>query len=269
MKIKSFPLQHFDEIVPVLMRCFPDFWQERLGRNERSFPYELELFTAETETQTIGTVGIHGYDFYCCDDKGEYFPVRTGSLSDVGVVPEMRSCGYAAAMQKFVIDLLQHDPGKMPMIPLYTDKPPVYMRQGWQEYLPDNSREIRTSDFTGKKDKIKPDLQQVMDIYFAGNTFPGKVIRKKKTFLELISDPTKSWRIEDNTYFLYAGERLIEAYSADPNHPVNLFTPVNGGHDDNKVMLNLINTTTQSPEWQALQNHIHNRTLQFPIADVF
>ena len=268
MKIKSFSLKHFDEIVPVLMRCFPEFWQERLGRNERSFPYTLELFTGETETMTVGTVGIHDSDFYCCDDKGKYFTLRTGGLSDLGIVPEMRGHGYAAMMQEFVISLLLNDPDKTPLIPLYTDKPPVYIRKGWQEYLPDNSREIRTGDFPDKKPTAKPELKQLMDIYSAGHIFPGKVVRQEKTFVELLNDPTKSWCVEENTYFLYDGERLIEAYSADPAHPVNNFTPVNGGHDYNKVMLNLP-PAPETPALCAVKKLIADRSLQFPIADVF
>ena len=61
-----------------------------------------------------------------------------------------------------------------------------------------------------------------------GREFNGKCVRSAKTWLELFAEPEHEWRLEDRTYFLYRKDRLLEAYSADPKHPVCQFIPVQG-----------------------------------------
>ena len=96
-----------------------------------------------------------------------------------------------------------------------------------------------------------------------GREFNGKCIRSAKTWLELFAEPEHEWRLEGRTYFLYRKERLLEAYSADPGHPVCKFIPVQGGHDSNKLMLNLQGCAGK------LAESIGRKTLYFPIADTF
>ena len=282
--ITRFPLSHFDELVPLLMRCFPDFWEPRLARGMRSFPYDLKLFTAKLDGQMIGTVGIHDYQFLL---DGMVTPC--GGLSDVGVDPDFRGRGYARDLQEFALEYCRkHYWTSCPMMPLYTDKPSVYLSQGWQLYEPDRSREIRTEDFpkrrafrldTAKlrkdflrlKSPLKTDEEKivyaVMCIYQSGQQFDGKCMRSAKTWLELFAEPEHEWVLEQDTYYLYRKDRLLEAYSADPAHPVRAFVPVQGGHNENKLMVNL--QCPDHPLIRKISDKIERKTLLFPIADTF
>ena len=291
--IVKFPLSHFEEIAPVLLQCFPEFWTARFARGERSFPYDLKLYVARQQQEIIGTVGLHDYHFIILAENESYMVTPAIGLSDLGVLPACRGRGHAGELQEFAKQYVI-DKKIIPFIPLYTDKPAVYRRRGWKEYLPDRSREIQTADFPphgafrlditkigrtfaqGKRTIPANDeeriFQTILGIYGSGLSFPGKVMRSTKTWLELFGDPAYQWRLEENTYFLYCKERLVEAYSSDPDHPVNNFTPVNGGHDDNKVMINLLNDAI--PPWLAkqyeiLQKCLQDHSLQFPIADTF
>ena len=174
------------------------------------------------------------------------------------------------------------------MMPLYTDKPGVYLSRGWQLYEPDRSREIRTEDFP-KQDTFRVDTtklrmeylrlksppetreEQIVHliwcIYQSGQEFSGKCMRSEKTWLELFAEPEHEWRLEKDTYFLYRKDRLLEAYSADPGHPVRKFVPVQGGHNDNKLMIRLADST--DPLTVKTASAVKNRTLLFPIADTF
>ena len=73
--------------------------------------------------------------------------------------------------------------------------------------------------------------------------------------------------LERDTYYHYRKERLLEAYSANPLHPVRDFVPVQGGHDANKLMLNL--QCPDHPHVQAVSEAMKRRALLFPIADTF
>ena len=232
--ITRFPLSHFDELVPLLLRCFPDFWEPRLKRGMRSFPYDLKLFCARQNGQLVGTVGIHAYQFVL-----NHKVIVCGGLSDVGVDPGLRGRGIASAMQDFALRYCR-DKFPCPMMPLYTDKPGVYLSRGWQLYEPDRTGEIRTEDFP-KHDAFRLDFRNIrkavwqfkqppenqeeklfrtiLRIYRDGQTFNGKCMRSVKTWQELFAEPEHEWRLEKDTYFLYRKDRLLEAYSADPDHP--------------------------------------------------
>ena len=73
-------------------------------------------------------------------------------------------------------------------------------------------------------------------------------MRSTETWRELFAEPEHEWVLEENTWYLYRKDRLLEAYSADPGHPVRQFVPVQGGHNENKLMLNL-----QDPERESMR----------------
>ncbi len=281
--IQRFPLSRFDELVPLLLRCFPAFWEVRLARGMRSFPYDLRLFCAVLDGRRIGTVGIHEYRFLLDGNV-----TACGGLCDVGVDPAFRGRGYAGKLQEFALaDCREHYPS-CPMMPLYTDKPGVYLSRAWRPCEPDRTREIRTEDFP-KRNAFRPDagesaldvlrgkrparndmektLRRIQKIYSRGVSFNGKCVRSPKTWLELFADPEHEWVLEDRTYFLYRKDRLLEAYSADPAHPVNAFLPVQGGHDANKIMVNLQAGGTEV--MKRIGELLERRQLCFPIADTF
>ncbi len=212
-----------------------------------------------------------------------------GGLSDVGVDPDFHGRGYARKLQEFALEYCRkYYWSACPMMPLYTDKPAVYLSQGWQLYEPDRSREIRTEDFP-KHDSFRMDISKLRKdflrlksppknleeqtfyaiwcIYQAGQEFPGKCMRSAKTWLELFAEPEHEWVLKKDTYYLYRKDRLLEAYSADPSHPVRQFVPVQGGHNENKLMLNL--QCPEHPHVRAVAEAVHHRALLFPIADTF
>ena len=92
---------------------------------------------------------------------------------------------------------------------------------------------------------------------------PGSTV----TFSFLVVTLYCEWRLEKDTYFLYRKDRLLEAYSADPGHPVCGFVPVQGGHNDNKLMIRLADSP--DPLTVKIAAAVKNRTLLFPIADTF
>ena len=281
--ITRFPLSHFDELVPLLLRCFPDFWEPRLKRGMRSFPYDLKLFCARMNGQMVGTVGIHEYRF-SLNRKN----IVCGGLSDVGVDPDSRGRGIASAMQDFALCYCREN-FSCPVMPLYTDKPGVYLSRGWQLYEPDRTGEISSADFP-KHDAFRLDFRNIrkavlqfrqtpetreekicrtiLKIYRGGQTFNGKCIRSAKTWLELFAEQEHEWVLEDDTtYYLYRKDRLLEAYSTDPAHPVRKTVPVQGGHNENKLMLAL--QSSENPLTAEIVEAVRNRSLKFPIADTF
>ena len=279
--ITEYPLSQFDELVPLLMRCFPDFWEPRLKRGLRSFPYDLKLFAAELESGLIGCIGLHDYPFYMDDQI-----VCCYGVSDVAVDPDYRGKGYSHDLQKFVLEYSRDNSGSG-FLPLYTDKPGVYRRLGWTVYESDRSTEIRAEDFSKKQtfrfdaEQIRPEFLRggsaenesekkasaIMALYRNGHCFDGKCERSGKTWWELFADPEYEWQLEENVYYLYRGEVLYEAYSCDAAHPVSRFTPRHGGHDSNKVMVNFSKNNNQTEN--DISAAIKAGTLIFPAADVF
>ncbi len=271
--ITKFPLSHFEELIPLLMRCFPEFWEARLARGMRSFPYDLRLFTAKLDGRIIGCVGIHDYQFLFNGHVN-----ACGGLCDVAVDPDFQGRGYARELQNFALKFCRENYARnCPMMPLYTDKPGVYSRMGWKLYESDRSTEIRAEDFpkknafrlNGAKEGAEEEriMRTIRGIYRSGRKFEGKCMRPLKTWMELFAEPAHEWVLQDNTYFLYQGDRLLEAYSADPEHPVSRFTPAHGGHDSNKLMLHL--QGAEKAGLQKLADAVESKTLVFPVADTF
>ena len=274
----------FKELIPLLLRCFPDFWEPRLAAGKYSFPYDLKLFTARLDNKIIGCIGVHDYQFLFND---VIHPC--GGVSDVAVDPEFRGRGYAVQMQEFFINYCRKNYKSTSLMPLYTDKPGVYLKRGWQIYESDRSNEINAAMFPpGKTFKFAPShlslpclrgkraprnqaektALRIMEIYLAGKKFNGKCIRSGKTWWELFTAPGHHWQLESDTYFLYHNDLLLEAYSSDSGSPVSSYTPRHGGFDaGNKLMLNLPDNKTDSDKAIALA--IQNKSLIFPAADIF
>ena len=282
LKITRWSLTQFDGIVPLLLRCFPDFWEPRLAEGKRSFPYDLKLFAARLDGKVMGCIGVHPYSFFagdgcCC----------CGGVSDVAVDPDFRGNGYAFELQEFFMEYCRTRFSDTALLPLYTDKPGVYTKLGWRIYESDRSNEIKTADFPEKnsfvfdtppslpclKGRRKPRSEaevkalKIMEIYQKGHVFNGKCLRSAKTWLELFSDKEYRWRLEENTYFLYREGCLYEGYSAEPSHILSRFTPRHGGHDDNKVMVNL--PRLDSTNDRLVAKMLAEKALVFPAADVF
>ncbi len=281
--VAEFPLAHFEELIPLLMRCFPAFWGPRLARGVHSFPYDLKLFCMELDGQRMGTAGIHEYPFLFHGAA-----VSCGGLCDVGIDPDFRGHGYAGFLQEFALAYCRNHYPHYPLVPLYTDKPAVYKSHGWQLYEPDRLLEIRAEDFPKSRAfclnvpeesmdclrmKRRPQsrdeeiMHAIQCIYAQGILFNGKCLRSAETWRELFSNPEHEWVLENQTYFLYRGPRLLEAYSTIPDHPSGRFIPAQGGYGSNKIMLNL--QRSAEDRMDQLEETIERKALFFPIADTF
>ena len=282
--ITRYNLKDFQQLIPLLMRCFPEFWTPRLAEKKYSFPYDLKLFAARLEGKLMGCIGVHPYPFFF---EGDVY--SCGGVCDVAIDPDYRGKGYSVELQKFFMDYCQRNYKAVSLMPLYTGKPGVYLKRGWKIYESDRSDEISSevfppeNTFTFNAERLSlaclrgrkaPRTQEellahrIMKLYLSGKKFNGKCIRSGKTWWELFADAKHLWRLTEDTYYLYRAETLLEAYSSNPVSPVNRFAPRHGGfEEDNKVMVNLprLNTRTDGRIARALEE----KSFIFPAADIF
>lgn len=278
--IHPFPLEKFEELLPLLLRCFPEFWEERLGRDLYSFPYDVELFTLEEDGKIIGNIGIHPYHFYWNGRS-----VETAGISDVCIDPDFRGRGYSKMLLAFAEKMAEERYPAAPFLSLYTDKPKVYYSSSFREYFSNRSTEIQKEDFPKKdavtlshtlfdlsllngerngKNEEERMVSKIISLYDKGKTFPGKCLRTPKFWQELFAEPSFFWQIEEESYFLYKGEELYEGYSSCPEHKVNSFTPANGGHNGNFLMVK-----KREKIHSCLGEELAEKKFIFPIADTF
>lgn len=282
--ITRYDLNEFQTLIPLLMRCFPDFWGPRLAEGKYSFPYDLKLFAARLEGKIIGCIGVHDYPFLLDDTV-----CLCSGVCDVAVDPDYRGQGYSVELQKFFMDFCRNSCHDTSLMPLYTGKPGVYAKRGWEIYKSDRSREIRIADFPPEKtfqfDPAKLSLAclrgerspqnqeevkalRILEIYLGGKKFNGKCLRSGKTWWELFTESKHQWRLEDESYFLYREGLLIEAYSTASDSPLSNFTPKHGGHEDeNLLMVNLPRRDSETD--QKIAGAIKEGSLVFPAADIF
>lgn len=284
LTVTRYDLKEFQALIPLLTACFPDFWNPRLAEGKYSFPYDLKLFAARLKGELMGCIGVHDHQ-YLLDNT----VIPCGGVCDVAVAPEFRGRGYSVELQNFFMAYCREHYKAVSLMPLYTGKPGVYAKQGWVIYESDRSNEIKIGDFPPEKTfrfdadqlslsclrgKTAPRNQEeekalrVMDIYLAGKKFNGKVMRSGKSWWELFADRRNRWRLEQESYFLYQEDLLLEAYSADPATAVSAFTPKHGGfEEDNKLLVNLPRLETEADLKTA--RALEKGTLVFPAADIF
>ena len=285
LQITPFSLTDFERLLPLLRRSFPEFWGERLGRNLYSFPYDVELFTLESNGEILGCIGIHPYCFLL---EGER--ISCGGISDVAVAPEERGKGYAKMLLSFAEKKILERYSSS-LIPLYTDKEMVYYSSGFCEYRSNREKEIRMEDFPIKEEvfTFAPEVLElsllsgarppekerekkalsIMEIYEKGREFPGKCLRTPKLWQELFADPKNFFLLEGESFFLYREGRLLEGYSSGSGSKVNDYTPCRGGHDANKVMIKFSSAGSPDEKELLLRKYADEQKLIFPIADTF
>lgn len=282
--ITRYNLAEFEKLIPLLMRCFPDFWTPRLAEGKYSFPYDLKLFAARLEGKLMGCIGVHDYPFFF---EEQLCPC--GGVCDVAVDPDCRGKGYAVKLQEFFMAYCQRNYKMTSLMPLYTGKPGVYLKRGWKIYESDRSTEIPTELFPPEKtfkfesrrlslpvlrgrkaprNQEEEKARRIMELYLAGKKFNGKIFRSGKSWWELFADPKHHWRLEETSYFLYREDILIEAYSSSPDSPLSSFTPRHGGFEEgNKVMVNL--PRVESGLDRKIASALETGSFIFPVADIF
>ena len=127
--IKYVPAKRYaEELHSVMLGCFPDFWTPRFAEGNYAFPYDVKMYLLTIDGKKAGQIGYHPYSFLF-DDR----VWATGGICDVGILPEFRGKGYSKILLEFLCGKIikKYDPL---FIPLYTDKPPVYKKMGFDVY---------------------------------------------------------------------------------------------------------------------------------------
>lgn len=251
--LQKFSLDRFEELVPIQLRNFPEFWTARFADGKRSYPYDLQIFTVRDNERIIGTIGIHDYDIVCGNTTK-----KIAGICDVGIDPDHRGKGLARQMLTEVIEMVENDPGYNGLA-LYTEKPYVYFSSGFELYASCEPEIPTAPDF--KQAIPLPATQtirdQILKIYTDSPVFSGKCLRTPKLWQEIFEEKAYSWQITDTSYALFKGERLLEYYTSGTAYAAP------DGLQENKVM-------TRIPEHETeLCTLLKSRQLIFPAADVF
>ena len=280
--IKYVPAKHYaEELYSVMQGCFPDFWTPRFADGNYAFPYDVKMFLLTIDGKKAGQTGYHPYSFLFDDTLR-----TTGGICDVGVLPEFRGKGYSKILLEFLCGKIikKYDPL---FIPLYTDKPPVYTKMGFEVYYSNQDKKATGKQIFADKEKFRfspsslpmaklakkslgkcteEELKKlkIRFLYDNGSSFPGKCVRSNEVWDELFRDPDSEWILKEEEYFFFRKGELLENYSASVVTP----PPLHGGHDGNMVMLKICRKAKDRQE-KLLLKKIGNREFIFPLSDVF
>ena len=277
--IKYVPAKRYaEELHSVMLKCFPDFWTPRFAEENYTFPYDVKMYLLTINGQKAGQIGYHPYSFHFCGTLR-----TTGGICDVGVLPEFRGKGYSRLLLEFICGKIikKYDPL---FIPLYTDKPPVYKKMGFEVYyslLPE-----KTASFPGEEKfrfsspalpmakLVRKPLEKCTEeelkklkirfLYDKGTLFNGKCVRSNEVWDELFRDGDSEWILKEEEYFFFRKGEMLENYSIFGG----TCPPLHGGHDGNMVMLKLCRKAKNRQE-KLLLEKIGKRELFFPLSDVF
>ena len=130
-----------------MLKCFPDFWTPRFADGNYAFPYDVKMFLLTVDGKKAGQTGYHPYSFLFGDTLR-----TTGGICDVGVLPEFRGKGYSKILLEFLCGKIikKYDPL---FIPLYTDKPPVYTKMGFEVYYSNQDKKATGEQIFADKEK--------------------------------------------------------------------------------------------------------------------
>ena len=280
--IKYVPAKRYaEELHSVMLKCFPDFWTPRFAEGNYAFPYDVKMYLLSVDGKKAGQIGYHPYSFHFCGKLR-----TTGGICDVGVLPEFRGKGYSTILLEFLCGKIikKYDPL---FIPLYTDKPPVYTKMGFEVYYSGQGEKVSGKQAFADKEKfhfspsslsmaklIKKPLGKCTEeelkklkirfLYEKSSSFPGKCVRSNEVWDELFRDPDSEWVLKEEEYFFFRKGEMLENYSASGG----TCPPLHGGHDGNMVMLKLCRKAKNRQE-KLLLEKIGNREFIFPLSDVF
>ena len=280
--MKYVPAKRYaEELHSVMLGCFPDFWTPRFEKGNWAFPYDVKMYLLSVDGKKAGQIGYHPYSFLFCD-----MVWTTGGICDVGVLPEFRGKGYSKILLEFLCRKIikKYDPL---FIPLYTDKPPVYKKMGFEVYYSDQGEQASEKNTFADKERFRfsgsalpfaklakkslgkcteEELKKlkIRFLYENGASFPGKCVRSNEVWDELFRDPESEWLLTEDEYFFFRkGEMLENCSSSGKTSP-----PLHGGHDGNMVMLKICRKAKNRQE-KLLLELIGKREFIFPLSDVF
>jgi GNAT superfamily N-acetyltransferase len=201
-------------ILPLLGRCFPDYW-EQLAQKEQKMPFDELSFAAFENGELAGHCGVMKYEVF---DRSSS-PALMGGIASVAVDPRFRNRGIAAKLCEFTAQWAEHEPGML-SLPLYTGLFRVYESVSWHRIAIPLARFARPRRMTAALHWRKggelnaAEKSRIAEIYAAMPAFPGKVIRKSGTefhgWNRIFNEPDFTFAVTENQYAVKVSGTLAE-----------------------------------------------------------
>ena len=241
--------------LPLLARCFPDYWEQTAARN-KVFPFDEISFGAFLGEEIVGHCGIIPYTI--SDGAGRTF--LFGGIASVAVAPEARGQGIARNLCLFAKDWAAEN--GYDSLPLYTGKDRVYESAGWygytstqprqivfpSEYLQNTSPKLCGSELPENARALFIDLYEKQD-------FCGKVLRgMNREYLgwrRIFQDPAHRFAYGDGITAIFFDDTLAECF-ADNSVPDKDICRFLAQYAVNGELTCALHDT--SPIWNALAN---------------
>ena len=163
------------QILPLLGRCFPAYWEQIAARG-RKMPFDELSFAAFSGGTAAGHCGLILYRVR--DARGG--TALMGGVASVAVAPEWRGRGVAAQLCETLIRWAEAEP-ELVSLPLYTELFRVYEKSGWRRFDPPAAgfAEGIASTLSWRRgaDLSTEEKAAVTALYAGMPDYPGKVIR--------------------------------------------------------------------------------------------
>ena len=205
--------------LPLLARCFPDYWEQTAARNKR-FPFEEISFGAIFKGDIVGHCGIIPYRI--SNGTGEEY--LFGGIASVAVAPEVRGRGIARELCLYVRNWVE---GKgYASLPLYTSKARVYESAGWHDYVSTQPRHIvfpaKYANVCSEAkcgSALTDDVRRYFVSLYEKQDFCGKVLRgSTREYLgwkRIFQDPEHSFAWHDGMTAIFYDGALAECFAED------------------------------------------------------
>ena len=241
--------------LPLLARCFPDYWEQTAARN-KVFPFDEISFGAFMGNEIVGHCGIIPYAI--SDGAGGRFIF--GGIASVAVAPEARGQGIARKLCLFAKDWAMEN--GYDSLPLYTGKDRVYESAGWHGYtstqprqivFPNDNQQNSTQALGGNElpDNVRA---RFIDLY-ERQDFCGKVLRgMNREYLgwrRIFQDPAHRFAYGDGITAIFFDDTLAECFAENdvPDMDICRFL---AQYAFNGELICALHDT--SPIWTALAN---------------
>ncbi len=225
LKIQKLSSAGQPQVLPLLGRCFPDYW-EQLATRENRMPFDEISFAAYCDHVLCGHCGVMLYEV--ADNDGVFR--QMGGIASVAVAPEYRGRGIAAQLCQEVIRWAETAPGII-SLPLYTALFRVYESVSWtlyplpQPFFARPQRKIAALKWQCGSELEKNVKEFIISLYESTPVYPGKVRRKNGTefhsWRRIFADPELSFAATADGYAIKYGDVLAETGFA-PGTPAEI-----------------------------------------------
>lgn len=204
--------------LPLLARCFPDYWENVAARNKR-FPFrELSFAALDEQGEPVGHVGIMLYTV----SDGHGGRLNMAGIASVAVDLACRGQGLATRLCLLAIEWAKKQ-GNIVSLPLYTGKFPVYAKSGWKIYETAMPQRATLPRQAASPLPLRPGCELTADekdlirrLYHDGHDFPGKVCRGNGTeyndWPRIFAEPEYRFAVSPDAYAIICDQAVLEVY---------------------------------------------------------